>query len=102
MSLQMWFLTWKIQHTVQSTAGFRSKRSCQTHLVKTSYGITTDLVLLDVSIVFDRVRIPAKVAPLWNEKSNLGMDTGVPPRWTQTVVLGNEKSGTVPVSSGVP
>ena len=30
------------------------------------------------------------------------MDTGVLLRWTQTVVLDNEMSGTVPVASGVP
>ena len=45
---------------------------------------------------------PAKIASLWNQRFKLEMDTDVPLWPHTTVVFDNEKSGTVPVTPGVP
>ena len=100
-------LLYDLQH------GFRSKCSCETQLVTLVEDLTrnslagsqTDLVLLDFSKVFDKVSHQTLLLKL----HQYGM-RGPILKWiqaflsgqTQTVVLENEKSGTVPVTSGVP
>ena len=100
-------LLYDLQH------GFRSKRSCETQLVtliedlmrNCTAGSQTDLVLLDFSKAFDKVSHQKLLLKL----HRYGI-RGPTLRWiqaflsdrTQTVVLENEKSNTVPVTSGVP
>ena len=100
-------LLYDLQH------GFRSKRSCETQLVtlvedlmrNSLAGSQTDLVLLDFSKAFDKVSHQKLLLKL----HQYGI-RGLSLKWiqtflsgrTQTVVLENEKSGTVPVTSGVP
>ena len=93
--------------------GFRSKRSCVTQLVtliedlmrNSIAGNQTDLVLLDLSKAFDKVSHQKLLLKL----HRYGI-RGPTLKWfqaflsdrTQTVVIDNEKSATVPVTSGVP
>ena len=93
--------------------GFRSKRSCETQLVtliedlmrNSIAGNQTDLVLLDFSKAFDKVSLQKLLLKL----HRYGI-RGPTLKWvqtflsdrTQTVVINNEKSATVPVTSGVP
>ena len=93
--------------------GFRSKRSCETQLVTliedlmrfSIAGYQTDLVLLDFSKAFDKVSHQKLLLKL----HRYGI-RGPTLKWiqaflsdrTQTVVIDNEKSATVPVTSGVP
>ena len=99
-------LLYDLQH------GFRSKRSCETQLVtliedlmrNPIAGNQTDLVLLDFSKVFDKVshqkllfklhRYGIRGPPLNGSRHFYDR--------TQTVVIDNEKSATVIVTSGVP
>ena len=100
-------LLYDLQH------GFREKRSCETQLVtlvedlarNLSAGKQTDLILLDFSKGFHKVNhskllwklhqygITGKV--LNSIRAFLG-------NRSQTVVLDGEKSGSIPVTSGVP
>ena len=100
-------LLYDLQH------GFRSKRSCETQLVtliedlmqNSIAGNQTDLVLLDFSKAFDKVSHQKLLLKL----HRYGI-RGPTLKWiqaflsdrTQTVVIDNEKSATVPVTSGVP
>ena len=100
-------LLYDLQH------GFRSKRSCETQLVTLIEdlmrnflaGSQTDIVLLDFSKEFDKVNHQKLLLKL----HRYGI-RGPSLKWiqaflsgrTQTVVLENEKSDTVPVTSGVP
>ena len=100
-------LLYDLQH------GFRSKRSCETQLVtleedlmrNSLAGSQTDLVLLDFSKAFDKVSHQKLLLKLYQYGIR-----GLSLKWiqaflsgrTQTVALENEKSGTVPVTSGVP
>ena len=100
-------LLYDLQH------GFRSKRSCETQLVtliedlmrNSIAGNQTDLVLLDFSKAFDKVSHQKLLLKL----HRYGI-RGPALKWiqaflsdrTQTVVIDNEKSATVPVTSGVP
>ena len=100
-------LLYNLQH------GFRSKRSCETQrvtlvedLMRNSLaGSQTYLVLLDFIKAFDKVSDQKLLLKL----HQYGI-RGPSLKWiqvffsgrTQTVVLENEKSGTVPVTSGVP
>ena len=99
-------LLYDLQH------GFRSKRSCETQLVtliedlmwNSIAGNQTDLVLLDFSKAFDKVSHQKLLLKL----HRYGI-RGPTLKWiqaflsdrTQTVVIDNEKSATVPVTSGV-
>ena len=93
--------------------GLREKRSCETQLTmlvedlarNLSKGKQTDLVLLDFSKAFDKVN-HSKL--LWKlHQCGIGGRTLA---WiraflgnrSQTVVLEDEESGSVPVTSGVP
>ena len=109
----MWFLTWTITLVYDLQHGFRSKRSCETQLVtlvedlmrNSLAGSQTDLVLLDFSKAIDKV----SHQKLLLELHQYGI-RGPSLKWikaflsgrTHTVVLKNEKSGTVPVASRVP
>ena len=111
----MLFLTWTHSHNLlyDLQHGFRSKRSCETQLVtlieelmwNSLAGSQTDLVLLDFSKAFDKVNHQKLLLKL-----HLYGIRGPSLKWiqaflsgrTQTVVLENEKSDTVPVTSGVP
>ena len=100
-------LLYDLQH------GFRSKRSCEIQLVtliedlmrNTIAGSQTDLVLLDFSKAFDKVSHQKLLLKL----HKYGI-RGPTLKWiqayfsdrTQTVFIENEKSDTVPVTSGVP
>ena len=100
-------LLYDLQH------GLRTKRSCETQLVTLIEDLMrnaladsqTDLVLLDFSKAFDKVSHQKLLLKL----HNYGI-RGPSLKWiqaflsgrTQTVVLENEKSDTVPVTSGVP
>ena len=100
-------LLYDLQH------GFRSKRSCETQLVtliedlmrNSLAGSQTDLFLLDFSKAFDKVNHQKLLLKL----HRYGI-RGPSLKWiqaflsgrTQTIVLENEKSDTVPVTSGVP
>ena len=100
-------LLYDLQH------GFRSKRSCETQLVtlmedlmrNSLSGSQTDLVLLDFSKAFDKVNHQKLLLKL----HRYGI-RGPSLKWIQaflsgrkqTVILENEKSDTVPVTSGVP
>ena len=100
-------LLYDLQH------GFRSKRSCETQLVtliedlmrNSIAGNQTDLVLLDFSKAFDKVSHQKLLLKL----HRYGI-RGPTLKWiqaflsdrTHTVVIDNEKSATVPVTSGVP
>ena len=100
-------LLYDLQH------GFRTKRSCEKQLVTLIEDLMrnaladsqTDLVLLDFSKAFDKVSHQKLLLKL----HNYGI-RGPSLKWiqaflsgrTQTVVLENEKSDTVPVTSGVP
>ncbi|MCG7878314.1 MAG: reverse transcriptase family protein, partial [Candidatus Thiodiazotropha endolucinida] len=100
-------LLYDLQH------GFRTKRSCETQLVtliedlmrNSIAGSQTDLVLLDFSKAFDKVSHQKLLLKL----HKYGI-RGLSLKWiqaflsgrTQTVVLENEQSETVPVTSGVP
>ena len=100
-------LLYDLQH------GFRTKRSCETQLVTLIEDLMrnaladsqTDLVLLDFSKAFDKVSHQKLLLKLHNNGIR-----GPSLKWiqaflsgrTQTVVLENEKSDTVPVTSGVP
>ena len=100
-------LLYDLQH------GFRSKRSCETQLVtliedlmrNSIAGNQSDLVLLDFSKAFDKVSHQKLLLKL----HRYGI-RGPTLKWiqaflsdrTQTVVIDNEKSATVPVTSGVP
>ena len=100
-------LLYDLQH------GFRSKRSCETQLVtliedlmwNSIAGNQTDLVLLDFSKAFDKVSHQKLLLKL----HRYGI-RGPTLKWiqaflsdrTQTVVIDNEKSATLPVTSGVP
>ena len=100
-------LLYDLQH------GFRSKPSCETQLVtliedlmrNSIAGNQTDLVLLDFSKAFDKVSHQKLLLKL----HRYGI-RGPTLKWiqaflsdrTQTVVIDNEKSATVPVTSGVP
>ena len=93
--------------------GFRSKRSCETQLVtliedlmrNSIAGNQTDLVQLDFSKAFDKVSHQKLLLKL-----HIYGIRGPTLKWiqaflsdrTQTVVIDNEKSATVPVTSGVP
>ena len=92
---------------------FRSKRSCETQLVtlikdlmrNSIAGDQTDLVLLDFSKAFDKISHQKLLLKL----HRYGI-RGPTLKWiqaflsdrTQTVVIDNEKSATVPVTSRVP
>ena len=100
-------LLYDLQH------GFRSKRSCETKLVTLVEDLMrnsladsqTDLVLLNFSKAFDKVSHQKLLLKLHQNAIR-----GPSLKWiqaflsgrTQTVVLENEKSGTVSVTSGVP
>ena len=100
-------LLYDLQH------GFRSKRSCETQLVtliedlmrNSIAGDQTDLVLLDFSKAFDKISHQKLLLKL----HRYGI-RGPTLKWiqaflsdrTQTVVIDNEKSATVPVTSRVP
>ena len=100
-------LLYDLQH------GFRSKRSCEAQLVtliedlmrNSIAGNQTDLVLLDFSKAFDKVSHQKLLLKLHRYDIR-----GPTLKWiqaflsdrTQTVVIDNEKSATVPVTSGVP
>ena len=93
--------------------GFREKRSCETQLIelveelgrKLSHGHQVDLVLLDFSKAFDKVNHLKLLFKL----SSYGIK-GKALKWissflggrTQAVVLEEECSSEVPVTSGVP
>ena len=100
-------LLYDLQH------GFRSKRSCETQLVtliedlmrNCTAGSQTDLVLLDFSKAFDKVshqKLLLKLHRYGIRGPTLRWIQAFLSDWTQTVVLENEKSNTVPVTSGVP
>ena len=96
-----------------SNIGFREKRSCETQLVmlvedlarNASNGRQTDLILLDFSKAFDKVNHSKLIWKL----HNYGIRSDVL-SWiraflgdrAQQVVVGDEESDTVPVTSGVP
>ena len=100
-------LLYDLQH------GFRSKQSCETQHVtliedlmwNCTAGSQTDLVLLDFSKTFDKVSHQKLLLKL----HRYGI-RGPTLKWiqaflsdrTQTVVLENEKSNIIPVTSGVP
>ena len=92
---------------------FRSKPLCETQLgtlvedlMRNSLaGSQTDLVLLDFSKAFDKVshqKLLLKLHQYGIRGSSLKWIQAFLSGRTQTVVLENEKSGTVPVTSGVP
>ena len=92
---------------------FRSKRSCETQLVtlvedlmrNSSAGSQTDLVLLDFSKAFEKVshqKLLLKLHPYGIRGLSLKWIQTFLSGRTQTDELVNEKSGTVPVTSGVP
>ena len=100
-------LLYDLQH------GFRSKRSCETKrvtlvedLMRNSLaGSQTDLVLLDFSKAFDKVshqKLLLKLHQYGIREPSLKLIQAFLSGRTQTVVLENEKPGTVPVTSGVP
>ena len=109
----MLFLNGRVQSAVRLATWFRSKRSCETQLVtliedlmrNSLAGSQTDLVLLDFSKEFDKVNHQKLLLKL----HRYGI-RGPSLKWIQaflsgriqTVVLENEKSDTVPVTSGVP
>ena len=100
-------LLYDLQHS------FRSKRFCETHLVtliedlmrNSIAGNQPDLVLIDFSKAFNKVSHQKLLLKL----HRYGI-RGTTLKWiqaflsdrTQTVVIDNEKSATVPVTSGVP
>ena len=100
-------LLYDLQH------GFRSKRSCETQLVTLVEDLMsnsladsqTDLVLLDFSKAFDKVshqKLLLKLHPYRIRGPSLKWIQAFLSGQTQTVVLINEKCGTVPVTSAVP
>ena len=100
-------LLYDLQH------GFRSKRSCETQLVtlvedlirNSLAGSQTDLVLLHFSKAFDKVshqKLLLKLHQYGIRGPSLKWIQAFLSGRTQTVVMENEKSGTVPVTSGVP
>ena len=100
-------LLYDLQH------GFRSKRSCETQLLtlveylmrNSLAGSQTDLVLVDFSKPFDKVshqKLLLKLHQYGIRGPSLKRKEAFLSGRTQTVVLENEKSGTVPVTSGVP
>ena len=100
-------LLYDLQH------GFRSKRSCETQLVtlledlmrSSIAGSQTDLVLLDFSKAFDKVshqKLPLKLHKYGIRGPTLKWIQAFLSDRTQTVVIENEKSDTVPVTSWVP
>ncbi|MCG8048091.1 MAG: hypothetical protein JAY66_20795 [Candidatus Thiodiazotropha taylori] len=100
-------LLYDLQH------GFRSKRSCETQLVtlledlmrNSTAGSQTDLVLLDFSKAFDKVshqKLLLKLHKYGIRGPILTWIQAFLSNRTQTVVLENEHSNTIPVTSGVP
>ena len=100
-------LLYDLQH------GFRSKLSCETQLVtlledlirNSTAGSQTDLVLLDFSKAFDKVshqKLLLKLHKYGIRGPILTWIQAFLSNQTQTVVLENEHSNTVPVTSGVP
>ena len=100
-------LLYDLQH------GFRSKRSYETQLVilieglmrNSLAGSQTDLVLLDFSKAFDKVshqKLLLKLHSYGIRGPRLKWIQAFLSGRTQTVVLENERSDTVPVTSGVP
>jgi len=93
--------------------GFRSKRSCETQLVSLiedihrngTEGRQTDLILLDFSKAFDKVNHEKLLFKL----HQYGI-RGLTLQWiraflsnrSQVVIVENDHSGTIPVTSGVP
>lgn len=93
--------------------GFRSKRSCETQLTmlvedlvrSCSAGHQTDLILLDFSKAFDKVSHPKLLLKLHEygiRGHTLAWVRAFLSNREQTVVLDNDKSDSVPVTSGVP
>ena len=93
--------------------GFRSKRSCETQLVmfledllrNTIEGQQTDLILLDFSKAFDKVNhanLLYKLQQYGIRSETLKWIEAFLSNRLQQVVVENEESDTVPVTSGVP
>ena len=93
--------------------GFRSKRSCETQLImlvedltrNATDGLQTDHVLLDFSKAFDKVSHEKLILKLhqYGVRGNiLDWIRAFLSNRSQTVVLENDKSTEVPVTSGVP
>lgn len=93
--------------------GFRSKRSCETQLTmlmedllkNTIDGQQTDLILLDFSKAFDKVnheKLLFKLHQYGIRQETLQWIKAFLSNRLQQVVVENEKSDTVPVTSGVP
>ena len=91
-------LLYDLQH------GFRSKRTCDS--MRNSLACSqTDLVLLDFSKAFDKVshqKLLLKLHQYGIRGPSLKWIQAFLSGRTHTVVLENEKSGTVPMTSGVP
>ena len=93
--------------------GFRSKRSCETQLVmlmedmlrNSVDGKQTDLILLDFSKAFDKVnheKLLLKLHSYGIRQDTLAWIRAFLSNRQQQVVIENESSGSVPVTSGVP
>ena len=100
-------LMYDLQH------GFREKRSCETQLImlvedlarNAGFGKQTDLILLGFSKAFDKVNHSKLIWKLHNYgiRSNvLGWIRAFLGDSSQRVVVGDEESDLVPVTSGVP
>ena len=100
-------LLYDLQH------GFHSKRSCETQLVtliedlmrNCTAGSQNDLVLLDFSKAFDKLshhKLLLKLHRYGIRGPTLKWIQAFLSDRTQTVILENEKSNTVPVTPGVP
>ena len=100
-------LLYDLQH------GFREKRSCEPQLTmlfedlarSISAGKQTDLILLDFSKAFDKVnhsKLLWKLHQYGIRGTALSWIRAFLGNRSQTVVLEGEKSGSVPVTSGVP